>query len=118
MLAASWRWRVVYGALAVVNTANLLAVLGQYKGIPAGDGTIGGTLNDWSVAIRTATWFDGLIWPIALSGVVTGLVMIWALLQMRDRAAQALARETASRAEDPEAPAWWLARASVPGRTA
>src|SRR5664279_3790293 len=47
LLAASWRWRVVYGAMAVVNTANLLAVLGQYKGIPAGDGTIGGTLYDW-----------------------------------------------------------------------
>jgi hypothetical protein len=107
LLAASPRWRVVYGLLAVVNTANLLAVLGQYKGIPAGDGTIGGTLNDWSVAIRTATWFDGLIWPIALSAVVTGFVMVWALLQMRDRAAQALARETASRAVDSPAPSWW-----------
>jgi hypothetical protein len=107
LLAASPRWRVVYGLLAVVNTANLLAVLGQYKGIPAGDGTIGGTLNGWSVAIRTATWFDGLIWPIALSAVVTGLVMVWALLQMRGRAARALARETLSRAVDPPAPSWW-----------
>src|SRR5664280_382923 len=109
LLASSPRWRVVYGLLAVVNTANLLAVLGQYNGIPAGDGTIGGTLNDWSVVIRTATWFDGIIWPIALSGVVTGLAMVWALLQMRDRAAQALARETLDRATDPSAPSWWTA---------
>ncbi|HEX7612278.1 MAG TPA: hypothetical protein VF371_05850, partial [Candidatus Limnocylindrales bacterium] len=93
LLAASPRWRVVYGALAVVNTANLLAVLVQYNGIPASDGTIGGTLNEWGRGLVTATWFDGIIWPIALSGVVTGLAMVWALLQMRDRAAQALARE-------------------------
>jgi hypothetical protein len=107
LLASSPRWRVVYGLLAVVNTANLLAVLVQYKGIPAGDGTVGGTLNDWGRGIATATWFDGIIWPIAVSGVVTGLIMVWALLQMRDRAALALARETASRATDPQAPAWW-----------
>src|SRR5450759_2541393 len=107
LLAASPRWRVVYGLLAVVNTANLLAVLVQYNGIPAGDGTVAGTLNDWGRGIVTATWFDGIIWPIALSGVVTGLVMVWVLLQMRDRAARALARETLSRAVDPPAPPWW-----------
>ena len=107
LLAASPRWRVVYGALAVVSTANLLAVLVQYKGIPAGDGTVAGTLIDWGRGIATATWFDGIIWPIALSGLVTGLVMVWVLLQMRDRAAQALTREAASRATDPPAPSWW-----------
>ena len=107
LLAASPRWRVVYGALAVVNTANLLAVLVQYTGIPAADGNVGGTLNDWGRGIATATWFDGIIWPIALSGVVTGLVMVWALLQMRDRAVRALARETLYRATDPPAPSWW-----------
>jgi hypothetical protein len=115
LLAASPRWRVVYGALAVVNAANLLAVLVQYTdlqkntGIPISDGQVAGTLIDWGRGLVTATWFDGIIWPIALSGVVTGLAMVWALLQMRDRAAQALARETLDRATDPSAPSWWTA---------
>ena len=35
LLAVSWRWSVAYVVLAVVNSANLLAVLVQYSGIPA-----------------------------------------------------------------------------------
>ncbi len=112
LLAASWRWRVVYVLLAVVNTANLLAVLVQYHGIPVTDGQPAGTLNDWGTGLLTATWFDGIIWPIALSGIVTGLVLIWALLQLRGRAVQALARETVNAAVDPRPPSWWSGRSS------
>ncbi len=83
LLAVSWRWSVAYVALAAVNSVNLLAVLVQYKGIPAGDGALAGTLIDWGSGIVNARWFDGIIWPIALSAVVTGLALIWALLQMR-----------------------------------
>ena len=35
LLALSWRWALAYAVLAVVNSANLLAVLPQYCGIPS-----------------------------------------------------------------------------------
>ena len=107
LLAVSWRWSVAYLALTVVNAANLLAVLVQYQGIPTTDGTIAGTLNDWGNGILTATWFDGLIWPIAVCSVVTGLAMVWALLQLRRRAVAGLEREIARAALEPESGGWW-----------
>ena len=93
LLVVSWRWRVAYVVLSVINAANLLAVLVQYQGIPAADGTVAGTLNDWGNGLLSARWFDGIIWPIAVCGVTTGLAMVWALLQLRGRALAALDRE-------------------------
>jgi hypothetical protein len=101
LLSLSWRWSVAYVLLAVVNSVNLLAVLVQYKGIPAGDGALAGTLTDWGVWIVTARWFDGIIWLIALSAMVTGLALIWALLQMRGVSVDRLAREAAAAGEAP-----------------
>jgi dolichyl-phosphate-mannose--protein O-mannosyl transferase len=107
LLAVSWRWSLTYLILSVVNGANLLAVLVQYSGIPASDGWLAGTLNDWGHGLLTATWFDGIIWPIALCAVVTTLAMVWALLQLRGRAVGALAREVARAEDEPESAAWW-----------
>ncbi|HEX7496511.1 MAG TPA: phospholipid carrier-dependent glycosyltransferase [Candidatus Limnocylindrales bacterium] len=101
LLSMSWRWSVAYVLLAAVNSVNLLAVLVEYKGIPAGDGAIAGTLIDWGVGIVNARWFDGIIWLIALSAVVTGLGLIWALLQMRGVSVDRLAREAAAAGEVP-----------------
>jgi hypothetical protein len=109
LLVGSWRWRVAYVVLAVVNTANLLAVLVQYQGIP-GNGWLAGTFNDWGNGIRTATWSlpatDHFIWPIVVSSVATGLVMIWALAQMRKRAVDALAGEMDRAAMGADLPVW------------
>jgi 4-amino-4-deoxy-L-arabinose transferase-like glycosyltransferase len=126
LLAVSWRWSVLYVALAVVNSANLLGVLVEYSGIPANGGQFGGTLQDWGTGVLNARWFDGIIWPIALSGVVTGLGMIWVLLQTRGIAAARLELETA-RAAEPELieydyeeigePVHSAARPAVPART-
>ena len=127
LLAVSPRWRLAYVVLSVVNAANLLAVLVQYGGIPAADGTLAGTLNDWGNGLLSARWFDGIIWPIAVCGVVTGLAMIWALLQLRGRAVAALDREVTRAALEPEPEGWWpsfgpadsygaLTLASVPSR--
>ena len=107
LLAVSWRWSLTYVALTVVNAANLLAVLVQYNGIPVSDGTIAGTLNDWGNGILTATWFDGLIWPVAVCSMVTGLAMVWALLQLRRRAVAALDAEIVHAALEPEPGGWW-----------
>ena len=94
LLAVSRRWAVVYVILAAVSAANLLAVLVEYNSIPPTDGTIAGTLNDWGHGLLTARWFDGTtIWPVALCGVTVGMVMVWALLQLRPRAVEALTRE-------------------------
>ncbi len=106
LLAVSWRWRVAYVVLSVVNAANLLAVLVQYQGIPAADGTVAGTLNDWGNGLLSARWFDGIIWPIAVCGVTTGLAMVWALLQLRGRAVAALDREVTRAALEPEPGGW------------
>jgi hypothetical protein len=110
LLAVSWRWTAAYVALAIVNTANLMAVLPQYCGIPSnvaydclgmpaplkGSQAISSLLIDWGNFLRDARYGD-YIWPIALSAVVTGLALLWALAQMRGRAVQVLAWE-ASRA--------------------
>ena len=107
LLALSWRWTVAYVALAVVNAANLLGVLVEYTniqdntGIPLTDGQLAGTLYDWGRGVLTARWFGDVIWPIALSGVVTGLAMIWVLLQMRGIAADRLEREALAATETP-----------------
>ncbi|MGD0407723.1 MAG: phospholipid carrier-dependent glycosyltransferase [Candidatus Limnocylindrales bacterium] len=106
LLVVSWRWRVAYVVLSVVNAANLLAVLVQYQGIPAADGTVAGTLNDWGNGLLSARWFDGIIWPIAVCGVTTGLAMVWALLQLRGRAVAALDREVTRAALEPEPGGW------------
>ena len=93
LLAVSRRWTVVYVILSAVSTANLLAVLVEYNSMPPADGPIAGTLNSWGNFLLTARWFDdGIIWPVAFCGVATGLAMVWALLQMRSRAVEALAR--------------------------
>ena len=55
LLAVSWRWSVAYVVLAVVNSANLLAVLVEYNGIPDADGRLAGTLIDWGHGLQTAT---------------------------------------------------------------
>jgi hypothetical protein len=107
LLAVSRRWCAVYLVLAVINSANLLAVLVQYNGIPSADGQLAGTLNDWGHGILTARWFDDVIWPIALCGVVAGLAMIWALLQLRPRAVAALNREVEGAAMEPESARGW-----------
>jgi len=119
LLAVSWRWSVAYVILAIVNAANLLAVLVEYSGIPAGDGTLARTLNDWGHGLLNATWFGGIIWPVALCSVTVGLAMIWALLQLRPRAVAALSREASSATREPEtAGLWsWLAPGLVGGET-
>jgi hypothetical protein len=126
LLAVSWRWTLLYVALAVVNSANLLGVLVEYNGIPATGGQFGGTLIDWGTGVLNARWFDGIIWPIALSGVVTGLGMIWVLLQTRGIAAERLARETERAAgpgpfeydyEEMQEPAGAAIRPAAPART-
>ena len=107
LLAISWRWRAAYVILAVANMANLLAVLVQYGGIPdysdtwasanpgamAGSKELAGLLIGWGHFLESATWFDGIIWPIALVGVAVGLGLVWSLLQLRTRAVDALAEE-------------------------
>lgn len=106
LLALSWRWAVAYAVLAVVNSANLLAVLTLYCGVPSdtsyscwGNGPVplaGGSqalsslLIDWGTFLREAKFGD-YIWPIALSAVATGLTLLWALWQMRGRAVDRLA---------------------------
>ncbi|HEX7491561.1 MAG TPA: phospholipid carrier-dependent glycosyltransferase [Candidatus Limnocylindrales bacterium] len=107
LLSVSRRWAAVYVILAVANAANLLAVLVEYQGIPSADGQLAGTLNDWGRGILSARWFDDVIWPIALCGVLTGLAMVWALLQLRPRAAAALGREVAGAAAEPESGRLW-----------
>ncbi|MGD0121759.1 MAG: phospholipid carrier-dependent glycosyltransferase [Candidatus Limnocylindrales bacterium] len=107
LLAVSWRWSLTYAVLAVVNSANLLAVLVQYQGIPAGDGSLAQTLNDWGTGLLNAQWEGGVIWPIWVCGVTTGLAMAWALLQLRPRAVEALDREVARAALEPESSLWW-----------
>jgi hypothetical protein len=107
LLAVSWRWTAAYVILAVVNTINLLAVLVEYNGIPANDGNLAGTLNDWGHGIMTAQWFDGILWLVALCSVVTGLAMLWALMQLRGRAAAGLEREVALVASEPDSGGWW-----------
>jgi hypothetical protein len=108
LLAVSWRWTAAYVALAIANTANLMAVLPQYCGIPSnvhydclgtpsalkGSQTISNLLIDWGNFVRDARYGD-YIWPIALSAVFTGLALLWALAQMRGRAVQVLAWEAA-----------------------
>jgi LysM repeat protein/4-amino-4-deoxy-L-arabinose transferase-like glycosyltransferase len=119
LLAVSWRWSVAYVILAIVNAANLLAVLVEYSGIPSGDGTLAGTLNDWGHGLLSATWFGGIIWPVALCSVAVGLGMIWALLQLRPRAVAALDREMAGALREAETPGWWsrLGSAMAGGET-
>ena len=108
LLAVSWRWSVAYVVLALVNTANLLAVLVQYKGIPGvqgADGTpgpISGLFGDWGNFVKSAEWPAGIIWPIAVSGIVMGLALLWALTQMRTRAVQVLASESDRAGREPE----------------
>jgi Dolichyl-phosphate-mannose-protein mannosyltransferase/C-terminal four TMM region of protein-O-mannosyltransferase len=104
LLAVSWRWSVVYVCLAAANAVNLLAVLVEYGGIP--NGALAGTLNDWGHGIMTATWFDGIIWPVAACSVVVTLAMAWALLQLRPRAMAALNRELAWAELAPESTGW------------
>ena len=107
LLAVSWRWSVAYVVLAVVNAANLLAVLVEYQGIPGVQGAngtagpISGLLGDWGNFLKTAEW-AGVIWPIALSGVVTGLALLWAMAQMRPRAVAVLAWEAERAGREPE----------------
>ena len=102
LLAVSWRWSLAYVALAIVNTANLLAVLVQYQGIPQTDGSLGRLLIDWGSFLKSAEWPAGIIWPIALSGIVTGLALLWGLTQLRGRAVQVLAWEAARAGREPE----------------
>ncbi|MGZ6268441.1 MAG: phospholipid carrier-dependent glycosyltransferase, partial [Candidatus Limnocylindrales bacterium] len=123
LLAVSWRWSVAYVLLAAVNSVNLLAVLVEYKGIPAGDGALAGTLIDWGKQLVNARWFDDVIGPIALSAVVTGLALIWALLQMRGIAVDRLAGETAAAGEvppdvEPSPPGKAIAGSIAPGKAA
>jgi hypothetical protein len=42
-----------------------------------------------------------IIWPIELAGIVTGIVLVWAMLQLRDRAVVTLAQEAARAAGAP-----------------
>lgn len=117
LLALSWRWRLSYVILAIANTINLLAVLVQYGGIPdysstwatanpgatAGNSALAGLLIDWGHFLESATWFDGIIWPIALVGVVVGLGLVWSLLQLRTRAVDSLAEEALAAGREPNA---------------
>lgn len=98
LLAVSWRWRIAYILLAVVNSANLLAVLVQYQGIPVNDGAIASTLNDWGSFLFTYQW-AGFYLAVLLSALVTGVAMVWALLQMTGGAARRLELETAAAGE-------------------
>jgi hypothetical protein len=99
-----------------VNSANLLAVLTQYCGIPSdepysclgnvaplggGSQSISGLLVDWGTFLREAMFGD-YIWPIAVSAVATGLVMLWALWQMRGRAVERLAAEAGRAGGEPD----------------
>jgi hypothetical protein len=108
LMAVSWRWSVAYVVLAVVNTANLLAVLVEYQGIPGVQGAkgvagpISGLLGDWGNFLMTAEWPAGVIWPIALSAIVTGLALLWAMTQMRPRAARVLAWEAQNAGHEPD----------------
>ena len=119
LLAVSWRWRAAYVVLAVANVANLLAVLVQYGGIPdysatwatqnagatAGSKELAGLLIGWGSFLETATWFGGIIWPIALAGLTVGLVLVWSLLQLRGRAVDTLAEEALAAGLEPDADA-------------
>ena len=121
LLALSWRWRLAYVILAVANMINLLAVLVQYGGIPdysttwattnpgatAGSSALAGLLIGWGHFLETATWFDGIIWPIALVGVVVGLALVWSLLQLRTRAVDGLAEEALASGSESAAPGLW-----------
>ena len=107
LLAVSWRWTIAYVVLSIVNTANLVAVLVQYNGIPSGDGSLARFLNDLGNGVLTTTWSGGIIWPIAVCGVTTGLAMAWALLQIRPRAVAALSREVAGAGLAPNSLGWW-----------
>jgi hypothetical protein len=114
LFTMSWRWRIAYVLLAVVNTANLLSVLTQYCGIPSDVpySCVGGPAQPLRGSQQIASWFidagkfissaewSGLIWIIALSAIVTGIAMVWALLQMRGMAVRSLANEAAGAAED------------------
>jgi hypothetical protein len=108
LLAVSWRWTTTYVALALVNTANLLAVLVEYQGIPGVQGAngtagpISGPLGDIGHFALTANWPDETLWVIALSGIVTGLALLWAMSQMRGRAVQVLAWEADRAGFEPE----------------
>jgi hypothetical protein len=172
LLAVSWRWTIAYLALVVANVVNLVAVLGEYCGIPSnepysclgrpapllhGNQQLSATFIDWGEFMRTALWptwidwglvlatvlcalvltisagyfrrlpgWEGLawllaisagivsiviwaepakiIWPVELAGIVTGAVLVWALLQLRERAVDTLARETAGAAGPPALP--------------
>jgi hypothetical protein len=79
----------------------------QYNGIPSGDGSLATFLNDLGNGVLTATWSGGMIWPIAVCGVTTGLAMVWALLQLRPRAVAALGREVAGAGLAPNPLGWW-----------
>jgi hypothetical protein len=99
LLALSWRWRIAYVLLAVVNAANLLAVLVQYHGIPVTDGGFATTLNDWGSFLldyQTAGFYATAL----VSALVTGAAMIWALLQMRPIASRSLELEAEAAGED------------------
>jgi hypothetical protein len=115
LMAVSWRWSLTYAVLAVVNSANLLAVLVQYQGIPAEDGTLARTLIDWGTGLLNAQWQDGIIWPVQAIGAITGLAMIWALLQLRPRAVVALEREVDAAVLEPESSIWWSTIPLFPG---
>jgi hypothetical protein len=101
LLSVSWRWTIAYVVLALANTANLLAVLVEYKGIPTNDGWLAVRLIHLGTFLKSAEW-AGLIWPIALSGIVMGLAFLWALTQMRTRAGQVLTWETDRAGREPE----------------
>ncbi len=108
LLAVSWRWTVTYVVLSILNFGNLLAVIVLYTnvqdntGLPLKDGGFAHQLYDWGTfffSARIPAEFSspitpaGAIWPIALSAVVTGLALIWGLLQMRRRGVASLAAE-------------------------
>ena len=113
LMAVSWRWSITYVILAVVNSANLLAVLVQYTdaskntGIPVSDGRLAGTLIDWGTGLLYAEFPAGIIWPVVVCSVATGLGMVWALLQLRPRAVAALSREVRRAELEPESSEWW-----------
>ncbi len=115
LMAVSWRWSITYVILAVVNSANLLAVLVQYTdvskntGIPISDGRVAGTLIDWGTGLLYAEFPAGLIWPVVVCSVATGLGLAWALLQLRPRAVAALSREVRHAELEPESSEWWTA---------
>ena len=113
LMAVSWRWSITYVVLAVVNSANLLAVLVQYTdtskntGIPISDGRLAGTLIDWGTGLLYAEFPAGIIWPVVVCSVATGLGMVWALVQLRPRAVAALSREVRRAELEPESSEWW-----------